>query len=179
VRKNAYVCAALFPLFAKTKGGFWKCNAHYNGLSRVLYLVLNNRRGSVKLAIAFVAALSLVGCATDEPNDPGEGLYGVGIGKAIATEPGDIRPADSNSFAALGRQGKLSMETMVEIGWVETLPPHFPVDAPAQMSGVHVPTGHNWGLDDVYVFDDQGVYVCHAQMNGHTVISSDCSNWLR
>lgn len=45
----------------------------------------------MKLSIAFVAALSLVGCATDEPRDPAEGLYGAGVGKVIITDPTQIQ----------------------------------------------------------------------------------------
>jgi hypothetical protein len=112
----------------------------------------------VKLAIAFVAALSLVGCA-DEPNDPAAGLYGAGIGKVILTDPLDIKIEPVQT-----RQ-----ENDLDEGWIGEVEIHGTC-ANCNYAAHHYMRD---GVEIVDIIDTDGVAVCNY-WDGHN--HGDCFN---
>lgn len=114
----------------------------------------------MKLAFVMVAALSLAACV-DEPKDPGEGLYGVGIGKAITTDPAQlVRPGDQLT----GRYNFNDLaDVLSQADWLEDLTGEQweRVCKGCDLVGVHMADAQ---IHDVLVFDNAGKYVGYVPL---------------
>lgn len=113
----------------------------------------------MKLALAMVAALSLAACV-DEPSDPGEGLYGVGIGKNIRTDPAQLVSRDKQPSARLNVGLD---EALTQADWLEDLTGEQweQVCKGCDLVGVHLRDAE---VHDVLVFDGAGKYIGYVPL---------------
>lgn len=110
----------------------------------------------MKVALAFVAALSLAACV-DEPTDPAAGLYGAGIGKAFQTDPTQLVPAtyvanekfnghDPNEFDQLVQEAN-RIEEFTGTDWDAVC------GEPCKVIGLHMNSG------DTFAYRDDGRFL--------------------